>query len=468
MTATPATILVADDEQLLRWAINEVLTRKGYRVMVASDGREALETFRRECPDLTLLDIQMPEMTGMEVLKKVMGESPQALVVMMTAFGQVETAVTACRLGAQDFVCKPFDNNDLVRRIERILEPLQLHRQVEGYLAEQRERYRIDQIVGHSAALREVFTLIRKVSATPNTTVLLTGESGTGKDLAAKVIHHQSDRAGHPLVEINCAAIPEHLLESELFGHEKGSFTGATERKLGLVERASGGTLFLDEIGDMPLDLQAKLLHLLEDRSIRRVGGIEDIPVDLRVIAATHRDLATAVARGSFRADLYYRLHVLPIPLPPLRERAGDVEFLTRFFLDLLNREMGKQVRTISAAALAALAAYPWPGNVRELRNVIERAHILADDERIEVADLPSEVQRMKAPPAAVDTGRAGETGSPSFTLPSDGVDLEELERHLLLEALERTHGNQTKAAELLHLGRDALRYRMKKFGLLD
>ena len=468
MTPNSPTILIAEDEALLRWAIKEVLTRKGYRVLVASDGREALDTFRRECPDLTLLDIEMPEMTGMAVLKTVMGESPHALVVMMTAFGQVETAVNACQLGAQDFVCKPFDNRDLVRRIARILEPLQLRRQVEGYLAEQRARYRIDQIVGRSAALQEVFTLIRKVAATPNTTVLLTGESGTGKDLAAKVIHHQSDRAGHPLVEINCAAIPEHLLESELFGHEKGSFTGATERKFGLVERATGGTLFLDEIGDMPPDLQAKLLHLLEDRSIRRVGGIADIPVDLRVIAASHRDLSAAVTDGAFRADLYYRLHVLPIALPPLREREGDVEVLSHFFLDLLNREMGKQVRAISAAALAALAAYPWPGNVRELRNVIERAHILAEGDTIEVADLPPEVQQMTPPPPEAEASRADGSTSPDFTLPSEGIDLEDLERHLLVEALERAHGNQTKAATLLHLGRDALRYRMKKFGLLD
>ena len=464
MPPIPHTVLVAEDEELLRWAIKEVLTRKGYRVVMAGDGQEALAMFRQENPDLTLLDIQMPEMTGMEVLKKVMGESPQALVVMMTAYGQVETAVTACRIGAQDFVCKPFDNSDLVRRIERILEPLRLRRQVEGYLAEQRERYRIDQIVGRSAVLHEVFTLIRKVAATPNTTVLLTGESGTGKDLAAKVIHHQSDRASHPLVEINCAAIPEQLLESELFGHEKGSFTGATERKLGLVERASGGTLFLDEIGDMPLDLQAKLLRLLEDRRIRRVGGIEDIPVDLRVIAATNRDLSASVAEGSFRTDLYYRLHVLPIALPPLREREGDVELLTHFFLDHLNREMGKQVRTISPAAVAALATYAWPGNVRELRNVIERAHILAEGDRIEVTDLPPELQSGIAAPGGGDDRPLDN----DFPLPPSGVDLEELERHLLLEALERTDGNQTKAAHLLHLGRDALRYRMKKFGLVD
>ncbi len=457
------TILVADDEELLRWSIKEIVSRKGYRVVLAENGREALEVYRKEGPDLCLLDIQMPEMSGMEVLKAIMSEDPQALVVMISAYGQVERAVSACRLGAQDFVCKPFDNDDLLRRIERILEPVRLRHQVEGLLEEQRQRYAIDQIVGQSEVLREVFTLIRKVAATPNTTVLINGESGTGKDLVAKVIHHQSARAGHPLVEINCAAIPEHLLESELFGHEKGAFTGAGERKLGLVERASGGTLFLDEVGDMPLDLQAKLLRLLENRTIRRVGGVEDIPVDLRVIAATNRDLSQRVDEGEFRPDLYYRLNVLPIHLPPLRERKGDAELLVRYFLDRLNREMGKQVRTIGEEALACLAAYSWPGNVRELRNVIERAHILADGERIEVSDLPAEVRNAAGGSVASVPAAVG-----SFGLPEQGLDLEEVERRLLTDALERTHGNQTQAAALLGLGRDALRYRMKKFGMLD
>jgi DNA-binding NtrC family response regulator len=465
MSVQTQTILVADDEELLRWAIKEILTREGYRVVLATNGREALGMFQQEGPDLCLLDIQMPEMTGMEVLTRIKREDPQALVMMITAYGQVETAVSACRMGAEDFVCKPFENADLLRRISRILEPLRLRSQVEGYLEEQRQRYRIDQIVGRSGALREVFTLIRKVAATPNTTVLLTGESGTGKDLTAKVIHHQSDRSDRPFVEINCAAIPEHLLESELFGHERGAFTGAAERKQGLVERASGGTLFLDEIGDMPLDLQAKLLRLLEERRIRRVGGVEDIPVDLRVIAATNRNLETSVEEGGFRAELYYRLHVLPIHLPPLRERHGDVPHLARFFLDGLNREMGKQVRSISDDALVCLEGYPWPGNVRELRNVIERAHILSEDACIEVSDLPAEV-RCRQP--LLRNGAAAEEGAGGLSLPAEGIDLEELERRLLEEALERTQGNQTKAAALLSLGRDALRYRMKKFGLLE
>ncbi|PJB94904.1 MAG: DNA-binding response regulator [Nitrospirae bacterium CG_4_9_14_0_8_um_filter_70_14] len=463
MDRSKYTILVADDEELLRWSIKEIVSRKGYRVVVAANGREALEVYHRDHPDLSLLDIQMPELTGMEVLKQIMAEEPQALVVMISAYGQVERAVAACRLGAQDFVCKPFDNDDLLRRIERILEPVRLRHQVEGLLADQRQRYAIDQIVGQSESLREVFTLIRKVAATPNTTVLITGESGTGKDLVAKVIHHQSARAEQPMVEINCAAIPEHLLESELFGHEKGSFTGAGERKLGLVERANGGTLFLDEVGDMALDLQAKLLRLLENRTIRRVGGVDDLGVDLRVIAATNRDLSKRVEEGAFRADLYYRLNVLPIRLPALRERHGDAPLLVRFFLDRLNREMGKQVRTIGEDALACLSAYAWPGNVRELKNVIERAHILADGERIEVSDLPAEVRGGGAggAPAGVATATA-------FGLPEQGIDLEEVERRLLTDALARTQGNQTQAAALLRLGRDALRYRMKKFGMLE
>jgi len=464
MDRSAYTVLVADDEELLRWSIKEIVSRQGYRVVVAENGREALEVYRREQPDLSLLDIQMPEMTGMEVLKEIIAEDPQALVVMISAYGQVERAVSACRLGAQDFVCKPFDNDDLLRRIDRILEPVRLRHQVEGLLAEQRQRYAIDQIVGRSKVLREVFTLIRKVAATPNTTVLITGESGTGKDLVAKVIHHRSARRGEPMVEINCAAIPEHLLESELFGHERGSFTGAGERKLGLVERASGGTLFLDEVGDMPLELQAKLLRLLENRTIRRVGGVDDIAVDLRVIAATNRDLSERVDEGAFRPDLYYRLNVLPIHLPPLRERHGDADLLVRYFLDRLNREMGKQVRTIGDAALAALAAYPWPGNVRELRNVVERAHILADGERIEVNDLPVEVCRA----AGASPSSPIATDTIAFGLPEQGIDLEEVERRLLTDALERTDGNQTQAAALLGLGRDALRYRMKKFGMLE
>lgn len=444
-----ATVLVADDDALVRWAIKDRLAHEGLAVFEAMTAAGALEQ-ASEAVDLILLDHRLPDGDGLAVLRKVKELYPDTVVVLMTAHSTIDTAIEAIKAGAFHYITKPFDVEDLTLLVHNALQGHRLRREVKFLRGNAEREYGIDSIVGASPAMREVKALLRRIAASPASTVLLTGETGTGKDLAAKTLHHNSARAQRPFVNITCSAIPEQLLESELFGHERGAFTDARHQKRGLFEIADGGTVFLDEIGEMTPALQAKLLRVMEDKTFKRVGGLKDIRVDVRVIAATHRDLAQAVREGKFREDLFYRLKVMPIHLPPLRERTGDVPLLAEVFVDGFNREFKKRVAGITAQGLALLEGNPWPGNVRELRNVIERAMLLTDGEWLQPDDFASVPQSIGAP----------------FRLPDNGVKLDEVERHFLLQALERTAWNQTNAAKLLGINRDQVRYRMEKFGL--
>jgi two-component system response regulator AtoC len=446
-----ATILVVDDEALIRWSLRERLTADGYTVLEAETGQQALDTLA-EGIDLVLLDYRLPDTDGMTVLRKIKECDQDVLVVMLTAYASVDTAVEAMKQGAYHFAHKPFNLDEVAATVERALETTRLRREVRQYRTNAARPYSLQRLVGDSKEMRSMRSLIGRVAASPASTVLLTGESGTGKDLVAKIIHYASARASRPFMNITCSALPEQLLESELFGHERGAFTDARLQKKGLLEAADGGTVFLDEIGEMTPGLQAKLLRFLEEKSFKRVGGSQDIHVDVRVVAATNRNLEEDVARHRFRADLFFRLNVLPIEIPPLRSRPDDIPLLVEYFIDTFNSEFRKRVQGVTAPALAGLRVYGWPGNVRELRNVIERAMLLSDGDRLDARDFTLSSTTMGTAEA--------------FGLPPAGVDLEELERSLVVQALKRSGGNQTKAGTFLGLNRDQIRYRIEKFGL--
>ncbi len=452
-----ATLLVVDDEKHQRESLTVILEDEGYRVAAAADGREALAKAAEIRPEVVLTDLKMPGLTGMDVVRSLSSSADNPLppkVILVTAHGSVERAREAHRLGAFDYMSKPVVADELLFRVERALEAFRLAEKTLR-LERRLKSDGLEAIVGDSAAMRDVFRLVEKIAPT-NSTVLIRGESGTGKELVARAVYSRSNRSAKPFFALNCAAIPENLLESELFGHEKGSFTGADARKIGLFEAASGSTLFLDEIGDLTLPLQGKILRALQEKEVKRVGGNETIPVDVRVIAATNRDLAAMMKAGQFREDLFYRLNVIPVELPPLRERSSDVRALVLRFLDKANASHGTFVTTVSPEAMELLARHSWPGNVRQLESVVERAVLLCEGNTVTPADLPSEV-RLNTAPAARPYG---------FEIPADGIDIEEFERQLIVQAMEKSGWVIAKAARLLGLTYRTLQYRLEKFGL--
>ena len=451
-------ILVVDDEKLIRWSLKECLQREGYQVKAVENGAAALQSLGKESFDLVLLDYRLPDTNGIELLPKIRSLQPDLPVVMITAHSSVDHAVAAMKAGAIDYLAKPFRNEDIVLRVDRVLETGRLKSQVTQLRREQLKRCGLNRMVGKSAAIQQVFKVVERVLETGNATILLQGESGTGKDLLAKGIHLGGSRGLGPFMNITCTALPESLLESELFGHEKGAFTDAKNLKKGLLELADGGSVFLDEVGDMSTYLQSKLLRFLEEKTFRRVGGQKDIHVDVRVIAATNKDLKKLVRKGEFREDLYFRLNVIPISIPPLRERREDIPLLVEHFIDEYNREFKKQMKGVTSVFLKRLEEHHWPGNVRELKNTIERAMILGTEDYIGAEDLP--IDLLDEPEAG-----ASEPGT-YLKLTRKGVDLEKLERDLLVQALKLTGGNQTRAGRLLGLNRDQIRYRVEKFDL--
>ncbi|MEK7238314.1 MAG: sigma-54 dependent transcriptional regulator [Nitrospirota bacterium] len=454
-----AKILVVDDERIITDSLKQGLEKEGYDVITASSGEEGLEYFMIESPDITLLDINLPRMDGIKVLDAIKKFDKDAIAIMITAYGGVDSAVRAMKLGAYDYVEKPFDLARLNIILKKALETIKLKREVRQLKGEQQKKYNFDSIVGESEAVKKVAALARKIAQSDATTVLIQGESGTGKDLMARVIHFNSSRADKAFIEITCTALPETLIESELFGYEKGAFTDAKLAKKGLVELADGGTIYLDEIGDMKPSTQAKLLRVIEEKTFKRIGGLSDIKVDVRVIAATNKDLHEAVKSGDFREDLYYRLKVIPIYMPRLSGRKEDILLLIKHFIKVFSRELKKNPKEISPNTKEILMNYSWPGNVRELKNVIERVFILEEGDGILPEHLPKEI--------TVTDVRSDEGGKSAFTLPYEGVSLENIEKDFIRQALQIADGNQTKAAKLLRLSRYALRYRMQKFDLL-
>ena len=450
-------ILIADDEKLIRWSLKQELIREGFDVLEAETVEQTLAFVREKEPDLIILDQRLPDGTGIDVLQEMRKEKNEVSVIMVTAVDRSDVAVQAMKLGASDYVTKPVNIEELKVVINKTLESTRLKRQVAHYLKEQEKQYGFCGMIGSSPVMQKVFEQIQKVAKSSTTTVLITGESGTGKELVARAIYFLSDREGKPLMTVNCTALTETLIESELFGHEKGAFTDAKAQKKGIFELADGGTVFLDEIGDMTPALQAKLLRVLEQKTFRRVGGNSDITVDVRIIAATNQPLEAKIAEGKFRTDLYYRLNVANIHLPPLMERGDDVLLLANFFLQEFNTMFHKHFKGLSDETRDLFLQYHWPGNVRELRNVMERAVLLDDGDLIFSHHV--ELGHLRNLPKAEEADKSEDAGV--------ALSLYEIEKQTLIRALEKTNYNQSQAARLLKVGRDTLRYRMKKYGLL-
>jgi two-component system nitrogen regulation response regulator GlnG len=469
-------ILVADDEESMRWVLSKALRKKGYAVDLASDGDEALRLLEGNTYDLAILDIKMPGISGLDLLERVRESRSDLLVVIMTAEASMKNAVEAMKRGAYDYITKPFDLDVIDAILEKVSKAREMTTQVSVLKEELKEQYQLEKtIIGNSPPMREIYKTIGKV-APSDVTVLIQGESGTGKELIARAIHFNSQRLGKPFVAINCAAIPKELLESELFGFEKGAFTGATERKLGKFEQADKGSIFLDEIGDMPLDLQAKILRVLQEKEVSRTGGSQSIPVDVRIIAATNQDLAEKVRKKEFREDLFYRLNVVPVQLVPLRERREDIPLLLDYFLAKSCTEMNTPPKQCSAEALELLCAHDWPGNVRELENSIKRAVILSSDPLLTPYDFQGLHRGRGSEIATEDLSLEGivdiklRSSLTNMERMGSGdlydVVIEQVERPLIRFVLEKTRGNQVKAAEILGINRNTLRKKIQDLGI--
>ena len=467
-------ILVADDEESIRWVLSKSLTKQGFQVDLASDGQEALLMSRKQSYDLAVLDIKMPGLSGLQLLKKFQEECPQALVVIMTAESSMKNAIEAMKLGAYDYLTKPFDLDALDAIIFKAQKAADVSAEVSLLKQEIKEQYQLDRtIIGQSQAMQQIYKVLGKI-APSDVTILIHGESGTGKELIARAIHFNSARLGKPFVALNCAAIPRELLESELFGHEKGAFTGATEKKIGKFEQAKDGTLFLDEIGDMPLELQAKLLRVLQEKEITRTGGNTTFKVNTRIVAATNQDLTEKVEAKEFREDLFYRLNVVPIELPPLRERQEDIPELIDYFLAKAAEEHGTTATGLTNDAMALLSNYDWPGNVRELENIIQRAALLSPDALLNVADFPT---LMSSPNTASQSSSLENLITQKLQSSLAKIDLQDMdnlyemvlhqmERPLINIVLEKTRGNQVKAAEVLGINRNTLRKKIQALNI--
>jgi nitrogen regulation protein NR(I) len=461
-------ILVVDDEPNLRRVLSAQLARDDNEVLTAEDGEQALQLLREHHIDLVITDLRMPKVDGMELLRRALELDDELPVVIITAHGTVDNAVEALKTGAFDYITKPFDQNEVRTIVRKALATRDLAARDASRGTSSTAAYRFG-IIGESQGIQDLYAVIERVADTP-TTALITGESGTGKELVARALHENSSRRDKPFIKVNCAAIPRELVESELFGHERGAFTGAVSSKPGRFELANGGTLFLDEIGSIPVEMQVKLLRALQESEFERVGGVKTIQVDVRVVAATNSDLKREIALGSFREDLYYRLNVVPIRLPPLRERAGDIPLLVRHFLEKFNARLKKRIVGIAADAAELLSRHPWPGNIRELENVVERAVLFSDGDLLEVKDLPLDVRETAGP---------RQTPLPSVPPPDDGTPVDglkqqvkaamsRLERELIVRALEQTSGNVTHAARLLKISRKGLQLKMKELNLRE
>src|ERR1041384_902652 len=454
-------ILVVDDDQAIRWTLTEALQMWGFAPIEAGSVAEALTQFKAELPAAILLDIDLPDGSGLDVLREIKRERPEAIVIMITGNVQIDNTISALRGGAYDFIGKPINMEELRVTIRNATEARHLRREVEQVRKERAREFNFRQIVGESPAMKKMLGVAAKVAESEVSSVLLQGESGTGKDLVAKAIHYGSQRSERPFVAVNCAALPATLIESELFGYEKGAFTDAKARKEGLFEQAEGGTIFLDEIGELEINLQAKLLRVLEEGAFRRVGGLKDIPLDVRVIAASNRNLKAESEANRFRLDLYYRLSVLQIDIAPLRERENDVLLLAEHYIDTIGSRLkrNQKIESLSSETREVFRKYHWPGNVRELRNVIERALILEDNDQITTEYLPGGLL-MSPRQSSLTTGAHLPA---QFELPAEGISLAEAELSFVRQAIEQSGGNQTRAAELLSISRDQLRYRLKK-----
>jgi two-component system response regulator PilR (NtrC family) len=459
MTAFTGDILIVDDERSMREFLAIYLRRAGHKIEAVADGGEAIAALGKREFDVVITDLRMTHVGGLEVLAEAKKLRPDTQVIVVTAFATAETAIAAMKAGAYDYLTKPFKVDEVGLVVERALERRLLQRQNVALRDEIKGRYKLDRLLGKSPAMQRTFDMMRKI-APARTSVLLIGESGTGKELAARALHELSPRIDNPFVAVNCGAIPEALLESELFGHMKGSFTGATADKIGLFEAAHSGTIFLDEIGELPVSMQVKLLRVLQERKVKRVGGVQEKEIDVRVVAATNRDLEAEVEKSTFRQDLYYRLNVIQIRLPPLRERREDIPLLADHFLRKFGAEHGRTINGIDPDALSALVAHSFPGNVRELENLIERAVTLAPGDRVSVDTFPALSSLSPAAPAL----------GPAPGLPEAGIDLEKVvedfERNLIVKALDRTRGNRTEAARVLGVTFRSLRYRLSKLGI--